>query len=105
MTRRVENREGSLGYPGVVTPAFTKDSKPLGKRKRLLGYLGIVKPVLTQRRVAHRFHIQCDGMGCNRIRRTFTPTVDPLHHENPEKRSRILQRHVLLFMERRLRTF
>ncbi|GFU79911.1 uncharacterized protein TNCV_577911 [Trichonephila clavipes] len=36
MTRRVENREGSLGYPGVVTPAFTKDGKPLGKRKRSL---------------------------------------------------------------------
>ncbi|GFV60966.1 uncharacterized protein TNCV_996991 [Trichonephila clavipes] len=31
---RVENREGSLGYPGFVKPVFTKDSKPLGKRKR-----------------------------------------------------------------------
>ncbi|GBM69143.1 hypothetical protein AVEN_109191-1, partial [Araneus ventricosus] len=26
-------REGSLGYPGVATPVFTKDSKPPGKRK------------------------------------------------------------------------
>ncbi|GFX27211.1 hypothetical protein TNCV_1563911 [Trichonephila clavipes] len=25
-------REGSQGYSGVVTPAFTKDSKPLGKK-------------------------------------------------------------------------
>ncbi|GFW83730.1 hypothetical protein TNCV_668431 [Trichonephila clavipes] len=34
MTRkRVENREGSLGYPGFVKPVFTKDSKPLEKRK------------------------------------------------------------------------
>ncbi|GFY07461.1 uncharacterized protein TNCV_5086461 [Trichonephila clavipes] len=24
MTRRLENREGSLGYPGVMTPTFTK---------------------------------------------------------------------------------
>ncbi|GFT77069.1 hypothetical protein TNCV_1099451 [Trichonephila clavipes] len=45
--RRVENREGSLGYPGFVKPVFTKDSKHLGKRKRSLGYLGIVTPVLT----------------------------------------------------------
>ncbi|GFW53335.1 putative transposase-like protein [Trichonephila clavipes] len=38
MTReRVKNREGSLGYPGFVKPVFTKDSKPLGKRKRSLG--------------------------------------------------------------------
>ncbi|GBL98405.1 hypothetical protein AVEN_187740-1 [Araneus ventricosus] len=26
-------REGSLGYPGVAIPVFTKDSKPPGKRK------------------------------------------------------------------------
>ncbi|GFX01366.1 hypothetical protein TNCV_4736071 [Trichonephila clavipes] len=45
--KRVENREGSLGYPGFVKPVFTKDSKPLGKRKRSLGHLGSVKPVLT----------------------------------------------------------
>ncbi|GFW21998.1 hypothetical protein TNCV_4822801 [Trichonephila clavipes] len=39
MTRkRVENREGSLGYPGFVKPVFTKDSKPVGKRKRSLGH-------------------------------------------------------------------
>ncbi|GFT72740.1 hypothetical protein TNCV_756311 [Trichonephila clavipes] len=44
---RVENREGSLGYPGFVTPVFTKDSKPLGKRKRSLGHLGIVTSVHT----------------------------------------------------------
>ncbi|GFV86502.1 hypothetical protein TNCV_2156951 [Trichonephila clavipes] len=44
--KRVENREGSLEYPGFVTPVFTKDSKPLGKRKRSLGHLGIVIPVL-----------------------------------------------------------
>ncbi|GFS68759.1 hypothetical protein TNCV_408651 [Trichonephila clavipes] len=31
--KRVENREGSLGYPEFVTPMFTKDSKPLGKGK------------------------------------------------------------------------
>ncbi|GFU13704.1 hypothetical protein TNCV_939321 [Trichonephila clavipes] len=35
--RRVENREGSLGYPRFVRPVFTKDGKPLGKRKRSLG--------------------------------------------------------------------
>ncbi|GFW39045.1 hypothetical protein TNCV_1830371 [Trichonephila clavipes] len=42
-----ENREGSLGFPGFVKPVFTKDSKPLGRRKRSLGHLGSVKPVLT----------------------------------------------------------
>ncbi|GFV39154.1 hypothetical protein TNCV_4759681 [Trichonephila clavipes] len=45
--RRVENIDGSLGYPRFVKPLFTKDSKPIGKRKRSLGYLGIVAPVLT----------------------------------------------------------
>ncbi|GFV03989.1 hypothetical protein TNCV_916141 [Trichonephila clavipes] len=30
---RVEKREGSLGYPGVVTPTFTKDS---GHRKMVI---------------------------------------------------------------------
>ncbi|GFX53434.1 hypothetical protein TNCV_4652241 [Trichonephila clavipes] len=51
MTRkRVENRKGTLGYPGAVTPMFTKESKHLGKRKRSLGYLGIVTPVLPLRR-------------------------------------------------------
>ncbi|GFT42937.1 hypothetical protein TNCV_1615081 [Trichonephila clavipes] len=44
MTRkRAENRERSLGFPGFVKPVFTKDSKPLGKRKRSLGHLGSVK--------------------------------------------------------------
>ncbi|GFY02237.1 hypothetical protein TNCV_5100961 [Trichonephila clavipes] len=48
MTRkRVENREGSLWHPGFVKPVFTKDSKPLGKRKRSLGHIGSVKPALT----------------------------------------------------------
>ncbi|GFW43550.1 hypothetical protein TNCV_4769021 [Trichonephila clavipes] len=48
MTRkRVENIEGSLEYPGVVTPVFTKHSKPLGKIKRSLRHLRIVPPVLT----------------------------------------------------------
>ncbi|GFX20596.1 hypothetical protein TNCV_4269281 [Trichonephila clavipes] len=28
--KRVENREGPLGFPGFVKPVFTKDSKPLG---------------------------------------------------------------------------
>ncbi|GFT84382.1 hypothetical protein TNCV_1610141 [Trichonephila clavipes] len=45
--KRVEKREGSLGYPEFVRPVFTKESKPLGKRKISLGYLGIVTPVLT----------------------------------------------------------
>ncbi|GFX23748.1 hypothetical protein TNCV_3596901 [Trichonephila clavipes] len=45
--KRAENNEGSLGFPGFVKPVFTKDSKPLGKRKRSLGYLGSVKPALT----------------------------------------------------------
>ncbi|GFV58237.1 hypothetical protein TNCV_1288821 [Trichonephila clavipes] len=45
--KRAENREGSLGFPGFVKPVFTKDSKPLGRRKRTLGHLGSVKPVLT----------------------------------------------------------
>ncbi|GFW99621.1 hypothetical protein TNCV_3418541 [Trichonephila clavipes] len=36
MTRRmVENRERSLGYPGFVTPVFTKESKPLGKKEKI----------------------------------------------------------------------
>ncbi|GFW55069.1 retrovirus-related Pol polyprotein from transposon 17.6 [Trichonephila clavipes] len=43
--KRAENREGSLGFPGFVKPVFTKDSKPLGRRKRSLGHLGSVKPV------------------------------------------------------------
>ncbi|GFT94171.1 hypothetical protein TNCV_3922351 [Trichonephila clavipes] len=38
--KRAENREGSLGFPGFVKPVFTKDSKPLGRRKRSLGHLG-----------------------------------------------------------------
>ncbi|GFU66883.1 hypothetical protein TNCV_895191 [Trichonephila clavipes] len=42
--KRAENREGSLGF---VKPVFTKDSKPLGRRKRSLRLLGSVKPVLT----------------------------------------------------------
>ncbi|GFU91403.1 hypothetical protein TNCV_2541711 [Trichonephila clavipes] len=41
--KRAENRERSLGFPGFVKPVFTKDSKPLGKRKRSLGHLGSVK--------------------------------------------------------------
>ncbi|GFV63677.1 uncharacterized protein TNCV_1962231 [Trichonephila clavipes] len=45
--KRAENIEGSLGFPGFVKPVFTKDSKPLGRRKRSLGYLGSVKPALT----------------------------------------------------------
>ncbi|GFV64832.1 hypothetical protein TNCV_1340511 [Trichonephila clavipes] len=45
--KRAENEEGSLGFPGFVKPVFTKDSKPLGRRKRSLGHLGSVKPVLT----------------------------------------------------------
>ncbi|GFV25449.1 hypothetical protein TNCV_1147191 [Trichonephila clavipes] len=36
MTRkRVEIREGSLGYPGFLKPVFTKDSKPLGKKDKI----------------------------------------------------------------------
>ncbi|GFX57329.1 hypothetical protein TNCV_3914921 [Trichonephila clavipes] len=36
MTReRVENREGSLGYPGFVKPVFTKDSKPPWKKENI----------------------------------------------------------------------
>ncbi|GFY06265.1 hypothetical protein TNCV_2680571 [Trichonephila clavipes] len=36
MTRsRVENKEGSLGYPGFVKSVFTKDSKLLGKRRKI----------------------------------------------------------------------
>ncbi|GFS50723.1 hypothetical protein TNCV_2165491, partial [Trichonephila clavipes] len=34
--KRAENREGSLGSLGFVKPVFTKDSKPLGRRKRSL---------------------------------------------------------------------
>ncbi|GFU76333.1 hypothetical protein TNCV_285331 [Trichonephila clavipes] len=46
--KRAENREGSLGFPRVrVNPVFTKECKPLGRRKRSLGHLGSVKPVLT----------------------------------------------------------
>ncbi|GFV58936.1 hypothetical protein TNCV_5005871 [Trichonephila clavipes] len=33
--KRAENRERSLGFPGFVKPVFTKDSKPLGKRKKI----------------------------------------------------------------------
>ncbi|GFV36492.1 hypothetical protein TNCV_2260111 [Trichonephila clavipes] len=43
--KRAENRERSLGFPGFVKPVFTKDSKPLGRRKISLGHLGSVKPV------------------------------------------------------------
>ncbi|GFU18626.1 hypothetical protein TNCV_1806001 [Trichonephila clavipes] len=46
--KRAENREGSLGFPGFVKPVFTKDSKPLGRRKRSLGHLGSVKPVHSE---------------------------------------------------------
>ncbi|GFT56151.1 hypothetical protein TNCV_5011621 [Trichonephila clavipes] len=42
--KRAENREGSLGFPGFVKPVFTKDSKPLGRRKRSLGHLGSGNP-------------------------------------------------------------
>ncbi|GFW14150.1 hypothetical protein TNCV_3547391 [Trichonephila clavipes] len=42
--KRVENREGSLGYPWVVKPVFIKDSKPFGKGS--LDHLGVVTPVL-----------------------------------------------------------
>ncbi|GFV16913.1 hypothetical protein TNCV_4365131 [Trichonephila clavipes] len=45
-TRRVKNRDGSLGHSWVVKPLFTKDCKPLEEMKRLLGYLRIVTPVL-----------------------------------------------------------
>ncbi|GFU28322.1 hypothetical protein TNCV_99861 [Trichonephila clavipes] len=45
--KRAENRERSLGFPEFVKPVFTKDSKPLGRRKRSLGHLGSVNPVLT----------------------------------------------------------
>ncbi|GFW02228.1 hypothetical protein TNCV_1633191, partial [Trichonephila clavipes] len=33
--KRAENREGSLGFPGFVKPVFTKDSKPLGRRRKI----------------------------------------------------------------------
>ncbi|GFW75074.1 hypothetical protein TNCV_447791 [Trichonephila clavipes] len=33
--RRVENRDGSLGYPRFVRSVFTKESKPLGKKKKI----------------------------------------------------------------------
>ncbi|GFU96794.1 hypothetical protein TNCV_1303241 [Trichonephila clavipes] len=33
--KRVENREGYLGHPGYVTPVFTKNSKPLGKKEKI----------------------------------------------------------------------
>ncbi|GFV37120.1 histone-lysine N-methyltransferase SETMAR [Trichonephila clavipes] len=33
--RRVENREGSLGYARFVRPVFTKDSKPLWKKEKI----------------------------------------------------------------------
>ncbi|GFW67310.1 hypothetical protein TNCV_2595431, partial [Trichonephila clavipes] len=33
--KRAENREGSLGFPGFMTPVFTKDSKPLGEGKKI----------------------------------------------------------------------
>ncbi|GFU25171.1 eukaryotic translation initiation factor 4E-binding protein Mextli [Trichonephila clavipes] len=35
--RRVENREGSLGYPRLVRPVFTKDSKRLGWDEKMDG--------------------------------------------------------------------
>ncbi|GFT06935.1 uncharacterized protein TNCV_1415041 [Trichonephila clavipes] len=41
--KRAENRERSLGFPGFVKPVFTKDSKPLGKRKRSLGTADVDK--------------------------------------------------------------
>ncbi|GFV69919.1 hypothetical protein TNCV_1982861 [Trichonephila clavipes] len=33
--RRLENREGSLRYPGFVRPVFTKDIKPLGLKEKI----------------------------------------------------------------------
>ncbi|GFU13045.1 hypothetical protein TNCV_4952151 [Trichonephila clavipes] len=33
--KRAENREGSLGVPRVREAVFTKDSKPLGRRKKI----------------------------------------------------------------------
>ncbi|GFV59993.1 hypothetical protein TNCV_1401011 [Trichonephila clavipes] len=33
--RRIENRGRSLGCPGFVTPVFTKESKPLGKKEKI----------------------------------------------------------------------
>ncbi|GFT92244.1 hypothetical protein TNCV_4092821 [Trichonephila clavipes] len=33
--KRVENREGSLRYPGFVIPVSTLDIKPLKKRKKI----------------------------------------------------------------------
>ncbi|GFW01355.1 hypothetical protein TNCV_5030081 [Trichonephila clavipes] len=52
--RRVENRDRSLGYPRFVKPVFTKDSKPLGKRKRSLGHLRIVTSDLPK-----EVHLRC----------------------------------------------
>ncbi|GFX57053.1 hypothetical protein TNCV_2963331 [Trichonephila clavipes] len=44
--KKAKNREGTLEYPRFMKPVFTKDSKPLGKRKRSLGHLEIVTPVI-----------------------------------------------------------
>ncbi|GFT74019.1 uncharacterized protein TNCV_3707551 [Trichonephila clavipes] len=54
--KRAENREGSLGFPGFVKPVFTKDSKPLGRRKRSLGHLGSVTPY-SPKEVNNQSHI------------------------------------------------
>ncbi|GFV11937.1 hypothetical protein TNCV_2521581 [Trichonephila clavipes] len=33
--KRAENREGSLGFPGIVKPVFTKDSKPPREKEKI----------------------------------------------------------------------
>ncbi|GFS93553.1 hypothetical protein TNCV_87251 [Trichonephila clavipes] len=35
--KRAENREGSLGFPGFVTPVFTKDSKTPREKEKITG--------------------------------------------------------------------
>ncbi|GFT34625.1 uncharacterized protein TNCV_4125651 [Trichonephila clavipes] len=57
--RRVENREGSLGYPRFVRPVFTKDSKPLGKSKK--------KITRVPRDCDTRTHLKKVGSRCSRL--------------------------------------
>ncbi|GFT26290.1 hypothetical protein TNCV_263441 [Trichonephila clavipes] len=33
--KRAENREGSLGFPGIVKPVFTKDSKTPREKEKI----------------------------------------------------------------------
>ncbi|GFY03527.1 hypothetical protein TNCV_3211641 [Trichonephila clavipes] len=54
--KRVENREGSLGFPGFVKPVFTKDSKPPREKEKI--------PRAPRERET-RTHLKKTNIACN----------------------------------------